>query len=89
MTKQCQKQAEAKRDGVINLQYHFKSDIINNLDNMRISGTEPASGLGFSTRNAYVVHTRVIQKVLLCTKYYVISHVYLHLVYSNLFRKVS
>ena len=33
--------------------------------------------------------TRVIQKVLLCTKYYVISNAYPYLVYSNLFRKVS
>ena len=34
-------------------------------------------------------HTRVIQKVLLCTKYYVISYAYPYLVYSNLLRKVS
>ena len=33
--------------------------------------------------------TRVIQKVLLCTKYYVISNAYPYLVYSNLLRKVS
>ena len=33
--------------------------------------------------------TRVIQKVLLCTKCYVISNTYPYLVYSNLFRKVS
>ena len=33
--------------------------------------------------------TRVIQKVLLCTKYYVISNAYPYLVYSNRFRKVS
>ena len=59
------KQAEAKRDGVINAEnldalkryesteykkrlllrciHHFKSDIINNMDHMRISGTEPSS----------------------------------------------
>ena len=34
-------------------------------------------------------YTRVIQKVLLCTKYYVISNAYPYLVHSNLFRKVS
>ena len=34
-------------------------------------------------------NTRVIQKVLLCTKCYVISNAYPYLVYSNLFRKVS
>ena len=33
--------------------------------------------------------TRIIQKVLLCTKYYVISNASPYLVYSNLFRKVS
>ena len=33
--------------------------------------------------------TRVIQKVLLCTKYYVNSNAYPYLVYSNLLRKVS
>ena len=33
--------------------------------------------------------TRAIQKVLLCTKYYIISAAYPYLVYSNLFRKVS
>ena len=33
--------------------------------------------------------TRVIQKVLLCTKYYIISNAYPYLAYSSLFRKVS
>ena len=37
----------------------------------------------------FMWHTRVIQNVLLCTKYYVISKAYPYLVYSNLFRKIS
>ena len=36
-----------------------------------------------------IVSTRVIQKVLLYTTYYVISNAYPYLVYSNLYRKVS
>ena len=32
---------------------------------------------------------RVLEKILLCTKYYIISNAYPHLVYSNLFMKVS
>ena len=37
----------------------------------------------------FITNTRVIQKVLLCTKYYVISNAYPYLVYSNLFTTVS
>ena len=35
------------------------------------------------------ISTRVLQKVLLCTKYYVISYGYPYLFYSYLFKKVS
>ena len=33
------------------------------------------------------VCTRVLQKFLLCTKYYIIRNVYPYLVYSNLFKE--